>query len=127
MSQNDRVAPHGRMRKEVDIDLQTAKPGSLQHVSVLIGRQIRALLIRDHKFTAIDHSAQQPLIRSACSVGANDREAQYAESRRDFTYKLKIAEKELNETFFWIGLLCSDPPSLSEEEVEPVLKTTHSC
>lgn len=45
------------------------------------------------------------LLRSGTSVGANIREAEYAESRLDFTHKLKIALKEANETIYWIDLL----------------------
>lgn len=42
------------------------------------------------------------LIRSATSVGANINEAQSAESSSDFYHKLKIADKELNETAYWL-------------------------
>jgi len=58
------------------------------------------LLNDDKKFTI----AKQ-LIRSGTSIGANIREAQYAESKADFIHKLKIAEKEAHETEYWL-LLC---------------------
>jgi four helix bundle protein len=45
------------------------------------------------------------LLRSGTSIGANIREAEYAESRADFIHKLKIALKEANETIYWIDLL----------------------
>lgn len=50
------------------------------------------------------HVADQ-FFRSATSVGANIAEANEAESRSDFIHKLKIASKELNESFFWMNLL----------------------
>ena len=45
------------------------------------------------------------LLRSGTSIGANIREAEYAESRNDFVHKLKIALKEANETIYWLDLL----------------------
>ena len=45
------------------------------------------------------------LIRSGTSVGANIREAQYAQSKADFISKLQIALKENNETAYWLELL----------------------
>ncbi len=42
------------------------------------------------------------------SLGANVREAQFAESPKDFVHKLKIAEKELAEFYYWLGLLLFD-------------------
>lgn len=45
------------------------------------------------------------IIRSGTSIGANIREAKYAQSRADFVSKLKIALKEANETDYWLELL----------------------
>ena len=43
--------------------------------------------------------------RSGTSIGANIREAQYAQGKVDFVSKLKIALKEANETEYWLELL----------------------
>ena len=43
--------------------------------------------------------------RSATSIGANIREAQYAHSKIDFIAKMQIALKEANETGYWLELL----------------------
>jgi four helix bundle protein len=40
------------------------------------------------------------LLKSGTSIGANVFEAQYAESRLDFIHKMKIAQKEANETLY---------------------------
>jgi four helix bundle protein len=45
------------------------------------------------------------LLRSGTSVGANIREAQNAQSKPDFINKLSIAQKECDETLYWIELL----------------------
>ena len=63
------------------------------------------------------------ILRSGTSIGANVREAQSAESKADFIHKLKIAEKELNETEYWL-LLCKhsenypSPNNLLDEVME---------
>ena len=45
------------------------------------------------------------LLRSGTSIGANVREAVYAQSRKDFISKMSIALKEASETEYWLELL----------------------
>ncbi len=45
------------------------------------------------------------LLRSGTSVGAMVRESEHAESKLDFIHKLAIAQKEINETMYWLELL----------------------
>jgi len=45
------------------------------------------------------------LLRSGTSVGAMVREAEHAESKNDFKHKMGIAQKEINETIYWLELL----------------------
>jgi four helix bundle protein len=45
------------------------------------------------------------LLRSGTSVGAMIREAEHAESKNDFKHKMAIAQKEINETIYWLDLL----------------------
>ena len=47
------------------------------------------------------------VFRSGTSIGANVREAQNAESRKDFIHKFKIATKEADEVEYWL-LLCKE-------------------
>ena len=42
--------------------------------------------------------------RSSTSIGANLREANYAQSKADFLSKLQIALKECYETEYWLEL-----------------------
>ncbi len=50
------------------------------------------------------HSLVNQLERSATSIGANIREANYAHSKADFVSKLQIALKECYETEYWLEL-----------------------
>ena len=66
------------------------------------------------------------LFRSATSIGANVNEAQSAESKNNFIYKLKIADKEAHETKYWL-MLCNVLESYPNHEgllneVESILK-----
>lgn len=45
------------------------------------------------------------LLRSGTSVGALIREAEHAESKADFKHKMAIAQKEINESIYWLELL----------------------
>ena len=50
------------------------------------------------------YSLVNQLERSATSIGANLREANYAHSKQDFIAKLQIALKECYETEYWLEL-----------------------
>jgi len=45
------------------------------------------------------------LMRSGTAVGALVREAEHAESKQDFKHKMAIAQKEINESIYWLDLL----------------------
>lgn len=45
------------------------------------------------------------LLRSGTAIGALIREAEFAESKKDFIHKLHISLKEANETDYWLTLL----------------------
>ena len=50
------------------------------------------------------YSLKNQLERSAASIGANIREANYAQSPSDFIAKLQISLKECYETEYWLEL-----------------------
>lgn len=57
------------------------------------------------------------LLRSGTSIGANVREAERGESKADFIHKMAIAQKECNETEYWLELLYATQ-FLSKSEFE---------
>jgi four helix bundle protein len=59
------------------------------------------------------------LLRSGTSVGANIREAQHAQTTADFLHKLSIAQKECEETKYWLELL-NATDYLSTSQLEPI-------
>lgn len=60
-------------------------------------------------------------LKSATSIGANVREAQHAQSKKDFINKMYIALKEANETEYWLRLL-QESNSYNISAIENLLK-----
>ncbi|PIB28960.1 four helix bundle protein [Maribacter sp. 4G9] len=52
-----------------------------------------------------EYSLGKQLLRSGTAIGALIREAEFAQSRKDFINKMSIALKEANETLYWLDLL----------------------
>src|SRR5690606_12620091 len=52
-----------------------------------------------------EYVLSKQLLRSGTSIGANIREAEFAQSKKDFINKLSVALKEANEADYWIELL----------------------
>jgi four helix bundle protein len=59
------------------------------------------------------------ILRSGTSVGAMVHEAEHAESPNDFIHKMAIAQKEMNETLYWLVLL-QKTEYLSQEQFESI-------
>ena len=57
------------------------------------------------------------LLRSGTSVGAMVREAEHAETKKDFIHKMAIAQKEINESIYWLELL-KETSYISAEQFE---------
>ena len=45
------------------------------------------------------------LLRSGTAIGAQIREAEFAQSKADFIHKMSISLKEANESLYWLDLL----------------------
>ena len=63
--------------------------------------KLSQMLVNERK----EYVISKQLLRSGTSVGANVREAVNAESNADFIHKLAIAQKECDETCYWLELL----------------------
>ena len=55
------------------------------------------------------------VLRSGTSIGALIREAEFGQSRADFTSKMSISLKEANETEYWLSLL-KDTDFINEDQ-----------
>lgn len=66
-----------------------------------------------------EYVLSKQVLRSGTSVGAMIREAEHAESKNDFKHKIGIAQKEINETIYWLKLL-KDTDYLTPEQFESI-------
>lgn len=80
-------------------------------------------LPRNHANDVIIHQ----VIKSATSMGANDQEADGAQTAKDFIAKYSIVKKETKETIYWLQIIADTNPlsfkkslSLKEEGIEIV-------
>jgi four helix bundle protein len=64
--------------------------------------------------------------RSSCSPGANAKEAQNAESLKDFIHKLKIASKEADESEYWYFVIAATHDNANDpaviEQIQRVMR-----
>jgi four helix bundle protein len=66
-----------------------------------------------------EYVLSKQLLRSGTAVGVLVREAQNAESKADFIHKLGIAQKECDETTYWLELL-KETDYLTDKEFESI-------
>lgn len=62
-----------------------------------------------------EYIMSKQLMRSGTSIGANVREGVNAQSKKDFIHKLAIAQKECDESIYWLELLV-ETKYLNKEE-----------
>ena len=64
------------------------------------------------------------IIKSGTSVGANYMEANQASSKKDFKNKIRISQKESNETKYWCRMLAKAIPE-KQSEARKLWKEAH--
>jgi len=79
-------------------------------------------VVRLYQFLVSDKKGfvlSKQLLRSGTSVRAMVRESEHSESKADFIHKLSIAQKEINETIYWLELLKATD-YLTQEQFESI-------
>lgn len=67
---------------------------------------VRSIRLYQHlKHNRKEFILSKQMLRSGTSIGANVREGNNAESKADFIHKMGIAQKEADETMYWLELL----------------------
>ena len=66
-----------------------------------------------------EYVLSKQILRSGTSVGAMVWEAEHSESKADFIHKMAIAQKEINETLYWLELL-KETEYISNNEYESI-------
>jgi four helix bundle protein len=65
---------------------------------------------RTIKYDDIARPIIKQIVRSATSIGANYMEANQASSKKDFKNKIRICQKEANETKHWLRMIATACP-----------------
>lgn len=98
---------------------QQPKKGILREKSFQLAVRI-VKLCRHLREQKKEFEISRQLFKSGTNPGAMVRESEYAQSGADFINKLEIAQKELNETRYWIELLYATD-YLNESEMVSIL------
>jgi four helix bundle protein len=98
---------------DYDLEERTAKFGEdvIDFVKLLERNEINKPLINQ-------------LIRSSTSIGANYMEANQASSKKDFKNKIRICQKEANETKHWLRMIAK-ANNEKENECRKLWKESH--
>ena len=79
-------------------------------------------IVKLYKFLVSEHREfvlSKQILRCGTSVGAMVREAEHSESTADFIHKMAIAQKEINQTMYWLELL-KETDFLTDEQFESI-------
>ncbi len=79
-------------------------------------------IVKLYKFLVSEHREyvlSKQVLRCGTAVGAMIWEAEHSESTADFVHKLAVAQKEINETIYWLELL-KETDFLNQEQFESI-------
>ena len=79
---------------------------------------------RSTKMDEITKPLLVQIVRSATSIGANYMEANQASSKKDFNNKIRICQKESNETKHWLRMIAIALPP-KKDECRKLWKESH--
>jgi len=72
-------------------------------------------LCNDLPSNIVNRKLIDQLVRSATSIGANYREANETDTKKDFRNKIRISKKEAKETIYWLELIFENNPNFKRE------------
>ena len=104
------------------IKIQNTKKYDLEDRTLEFGKRIIRLSKELQKNT-INYNLVNQLSRSGTSMGANYREANETETKKDFLFRMRICRKEGKETIYWLNLIIEANPEFTER-IKPLLRET---
>src|SRR3989344_8485401 len=104
------------------IKIQNTKKYDLEDRTLEFGKRIIRLSKELQKNT-INYNLVNQLSRSGTSMGANYREANETETKKDFLFRMRICRKEGKETIYWLNLIIETNPEFSDR-IKPLLQET---
>ena len=104
------------------LNTQNTKRYDLEDRTLKYGREI-IHLVKDLPRNTVNLALSSQAIRSGTSMGANYREANETETKKDFCYRIRICRKEGKETIYWLQLIEEANPEF-KERIAPLLQET---
>ena len=104
------------------LNTQNAKKYDLEDRTLEFAKKI-IHLIRELPRNTANLNLGNQVIRSGTSMGANYREANETETKKDFCFRIRICRKEGKETIYWLNLIEEANPEL-KNKIAPLLQET---
>ena len=101
---DDNPASDGERRREYDLEERTASFG-----------ESAIFFVKRAPVNVVTSPVISQLVRAATSVGGNYCEADEAESRKEFRYRIGICKRESREVKHQVRMLVAAEPSLRDE------------
>jgi four helix bundle protein len=99
----------------------------LEERTLIFGKDVLRLC-RQLPGNTINFKLIDQLVRSGTSIGANYREANETDTKKDFRNRIRISKKEAKETLYWLDLVLEVNPDFKvevdnlEDEVSQLVK-----
>lgn len=103
-------------------NIQNTKKYDLEERTLEFSKRI-IHLAKTIPVNTINFNLTNQAIRSGTSMGANYREANETETKKDFQYRIRICRKEGKETIYWLKLIIEANPEFTER-IKPLLQET---
>jgi len=97
-----------------------SKPYNLEERTLEFSRAV-VRLCKSLPFNTTNKRLGDQFIRSGTSIGANYREANETDTKRDFKNRIRISKKEAKETIYWLELIIEANANL-KEKITPLLE-----
>lgn len=94
-------------------EIQKSKRYDLEERTLEFGKRIIRMCKSISK-NIVNNVLINQVMRSGTSVGANYREANETETKKDFCFRMRICRKEGKETIYWLGLIVEANPEIAE-------------
>ena len=105
------------------IETQNPKRYDLEDRTLKYGKRIIRML-KELPTNNINLVLTNQVLRSGTSMGANYREANETETKKDFKYRLRICRKEGKETIYWLKLIINASKDYTKR-IEALLGETY--
>lgn len=78
-------------------------------------------LVRLLPNNSVNYHLTNQYLRASTSIGANYREADGADSKKEFKHKMGISKKEAKESYYWLGLIKHANKNIKDSKLQDLI------